>query len=90
MTTPNAITHHYAQVNGIQMHYIEAGSGEPVVLLHGFPEFWYSWRHQIAALAPHYRVIVPDQRGYNETESAGPYDTGTLQDDVIALLDHLG
>ena len=71
------------------MHYVEAGAGEPVVLLHGFPESWYSWRHQIEALAPHFRVIAPDQRGYNETEKRGPYDTDTLQADILALLRHL-
>ena len=50
------------------MHYVEAARGETVLFLHGFPEFWYSWRHQLAALAPHYRVVAPDLRGYNETE----------------------
>lgn len=72
------------------MHYVEAGDGEPVILLHGFPESWYSWRHQIEALAPNYHVIVPDQRGYNETENRPPYDTETLQRDILALMDHLG
>ncbi|MCA9831269.1 MAG: alpha/beta hydrolase [Dehalococcoidia bacterium] len=70
------------------MHYATAGEGEVVLLLHGFPESWYSWRHQIAALAQQYRVIAPDLRGYNETEKQGPYDTDTLQADVLALLDH--
>jgi pimeloyl-ACP methyl ester carboxylesterase len=84
------IQHRYAEINGIRMHYVEAGSGALVVLLHGFPESWYSWRHQIAVLAPHYRVVVPDQRGYNETDNTGPFDTGTLQDDVLALIAHLG
>lgn len=84
------IQHRYADINGIRMHYVEAGGGDLVMLLHGFPESWYSWRHQISALAEHYRVVVPDQRGYNETDSIGPFDTGTLQDDVIALIAHLG
>jgi epoxide hydrolase 4 len=82
--------HRYADINGIRMHYVEAGEGETVVLLHGFPESWYSWRHQLAALAERYHVVAPDQRGYNETESAGPFDTDTLQADVLALLAHLG
>jgi pimeloyl-ACP methyl ester carboxylesterase len=93
MTTvqlPANLQHHYADVNGIRMHYVEAGQGETVLFLHGFPEFWYSWRHQLAALAPHYRVVAPDLRGYNETENTGPYDTGTLQEDVLALIQHLG
>lgn len=72
------------------MHYVVAGEGEPVVLLHGFPESWYSWRHQIAALSTRYRVVAPDLRGFNETEARGPYDTGTLQADVLALMDHEG
>jgi len=60
-----SLTHNYTHVNGIRLHYVEAGKGPVVVLLHGFPEFWYSWRKQIPALAEHYRVIVPDMRGYN-------------------------
>ena len=80
---PAAVGHHYANINGIRMHYVEAGAGEPVVLLHGFPEFWYSWRHQVEALAPGFRLIVPDQRGYNETETRGPYGVATLQADVV-------
>jgi pimeloyl-ACP methyl ester carboxylesterase len=51
--------------NRIRQHYLEAGSGPPVVLLHGFPETSYAWRHQIPALATHYRVIAPDLRGYS-------------------------
>ncbi len=82
--------HRFAEVNGIRMHYVEAGAGEPVVFLHGFPENWYSWRHQLDALASTHHVIAPDLRGYNETENRGPYDTATLQDDVLSLLDHLG
>jgi pimeloyl-ACP methyl ester carboxylesterase len=77
-------------VNGIRMHYVEAGSGDLVVLLHGFPEFWYSWRHQLTALSANYRVVAPDLRGYNETEKRGPWDTDTLQADVLALIAHLG
>jgi pimeloyl-ACP methyl ester carboxylesterase len=84
------IEHRYAQVNGIRMHYVEAGEGEPVVLLHGFPEFWYSWRKQLPALAPGYRVVAPDLRGYHETEAHPPYDTETLQQDVLGLIEALG
>lgn len=84
------LQHREATINGIRMHYVEAGTGEPVVFLHGFPESWYSWRHQLRALSDTYRVIAPDQRGYNLTEAKGPYDTVTLQADVLCLLDHLG
>lgn len=82
--------HRHANVNGIRMHYVEAGEGEPVVFLHGFPECWYSWRRQLPALAGHYRVVAPDLRGYHETEARPPYDSGTLQADVLGLLEALG
>jgi epoxide hydrolase 4 len=85
------VTHAYAPVNGVNMHFVEKGRGPLVVLLHGFPEMWWSWRYQIPALAlAGYRVVVPDLRGYNDTEAKGPYDIDTLRDDVIGLLDHLG
>jgi pimeloyl-ACP methyl ester carboxylesterase len=85
------VRHAFATVNGLRMHYVEKGDGPLVLLLHGFPEMWWSWRYQIPALAAAgYRVVAPDLRGYNETEAKGPYDIDTLRDDVVALLDHLG
>jgi Epoxide hydrolase N terminus len=58
--TSNAVTHHFASlVNGIRLHYVIAGHGNPVVLLHGWPETWYEWRHIIPSLAKNYTVIVP-------------------------------
>jgi len=56
------------RTNGVRLHCVVDGEGPLVLLLHGFPEFWYSWRHQIAALAPRFRVVAPDLRGYNESE----------------------
>ncbi len=84
-------THEEAIVNGIRLHWVEAGSGPLIVLLHGFPEFWYSWRHQIPALAERFRVVAPDMRGYNLSEKpqAG-YDIETLTDDVLGLIRSLG
>lgn len=86
--------HHEAVVNGVRLHYVEAGSGPVVVLLHGFPEFWYGWRHQIAPLAAAgYRVIAPDMRGYNQSEkppSVHAYAVDTLVKDVAALIAHCG
>jgi pimeloyl-ACP methyl ester carboxylesterase len=85
-------SHHDAAVNGVRLHYVEAGVGEPVVLLHGFPEFWYSWRHQVPALASAgFRVLAPDLRGYNLSDKpAGvePYRAKHLMADVLALGDH--
>ncbi len=85
--------HEYALINGIRMHYVERGSGPLLVLLHGFPEFWYSWRHQIEALSRQFRVVAPDQRGYNLTEKPGgiaAYAIDRLTADVAALVRHLG
>lgn len=81
-----------ASINGITMHYEEMGdpAGSPVILLHGFPEFWYSWRHQMPALAAAgYRVIAPDQRGYNHTSKTGPFGVTTLVADIRALQEAL-
>ena len=83
----------YQQVNQIKIHTHIAGpvGGEPVVLLHGFPEFWYGWRSQIPVLAGlGYRVIVPDQRGYNlsdKPKGLRHYDIDLLARDVIGLID---
>ncbi|HEX4203816.1 MAG TPA: alpha/beta fold hydrolase [Ktedonobacteraceae bacterium] len=60
------ITHHTAIINGIKIHFVEAGKEAPVLLLHGFPETWFAWRKQIPVLAQHYHVIVPDLRGYGK------------------------
>lgn len=87
------ITHGYATVNNIRLHYAESGSGELVILLHGFPEFWYSWRHQLTALAPHFHVVAPDLRGYNLSDkpaAVAAYRLEVLTEDVTGLMDHFG
>jgi len=85
--------HRFIETNAITMHVVEQGEGPAVVLCHGFPELWYSWRHQIGALADAgYRVIVPDQRGYGQTDSPASiddYDIIHLTDDMVGLLDAL-
>ena len=58
----------YAEVGDVRLHYVEAGDGPLVLLLHGFPQFWYAWRHQIPALATRFRVVAPDLRGYGDTD----------------------
>ncbi len=60
-------SHHMASVNGIQIHYVIGGQGDPVVLLHGWPQTWYEWRHIMPALAKNYTVIVPDLRGLGDS-----------------------
>jgi pimeloyl-ACP methyl ester carboxylesterase len=86
--------HHYAVINHVGLHYVEAGAGPLVILLHGFPEFWYSWRHQIPALAAAgFRVFAPDLRGYNESgkpKGTRAYDLEKLTADVAGLIRHAG
>ncbi|HLJ50861.1 MAG TPA: alpha/beta fold hydrolase [Bryobacteraceae bacterium] len=84
-------THHrFVETNGIRMHYVEAGSGPLVLLCHGFPESWYSWRHQISALAEAgYHVVAPDMRGYGQTDRPAPveaYDIFQLVGDIVGLI----
>ena len=84
----------YADLDGVRLHFVSEGDGEPVVLLHGFPDFWYSWRNQIPALAEAgYRAIAPDMRGYNLSDKpsgASEYAIEKLTGDVSALIRHLG
>jgi pimeloyl-ACP methyl ester carboxylesterase len=85
------VGHRTTDLRGLKMHWVEAGAGPTVVLLHGFPEMWWSWRHQIRPLAEAgFRVVAPDQRGYNDTDKHGPYDLDTLTDDICRLIDSLG
>ncbi|MFC4456145.1 alpha/beta hydrolase [Deinococcus sonorensis] len=94
--THQAWTHHEAVINHVRLHYVQAGpeDGPLVVLLHGFPEFWYSWRHQLPALAAAgFRVVAPDLRGYNRSEKppgVAAYRLRQLVADVRALIVHLG
>ena len=82
------------ETNGVTLRVLDEGSGPAVLLLHGFPELAYSWRHQIAPLvAAGYRVIVPDQRGYggsSRPEAITDYDITHLTDDLVGVLDALG
>jgi pimeloyl-ACP methyl ester carboxylesterase len=88
------VSHRFVDTNGIRVHVAEAGQGPPVVLLHGFPECWYSWRHQLSALAgAGFHAVAPDQRGYCRTDRPEAIDRYTLLHlvgDVVGLLDALG
>ncbi|OQR87249.1 epoxide hydrolase [Achlya hypogyna] len=87
--------HAFAQLNGVRLHYVDVGprDGTPVVLLHGWPDLWWGWRHQISALRDTYRVIVPDQRGFGATSSPDSYEQYrkkiVAQDYVCLLGNHL-
>ena len=88
------LQHKFVNTNGIRMHYVEQGSGPLVVLCHGWPESWYSWRHQIPALAAAgFRVVAPDQRGYGQTDAPAPiesYNILNLVGDIVGLVNSLG
>jgi pimeloyl-ACP methyl ester carboxylesterase len=85
------INHRTVQTNGIIMHIAEKGAGPLVILCHGFPEAWYSWRHQIEALSvAGFHVVAPDMRGYGRTDSPDAIDQFTLLHlvgDIIGLMD---
>lgn len=84
------LKHHIKKINGINMHYVEAGKGPLVVLVHGWPESWYSWRYQIPALVKAgFRVVVPDMRGYGQTEvpkDKNSYSLMRIVGDLVGLV----
>ncbi len=84
------VTHRYADLGDVRLHYVEAGTGPLTIMLHGFPEFWYTWRHQIPALArAGYHAVAPDMRGYNlsdKPKSVGDYRIELLARDVARLI----
>ena len=85
------VSHHWETANGIRIHYAEAGQGDPVVLLHGWPQHWWMWRDLIPPLAERYRVIAPDLRGHGWSDKPrSSYLKSELLDDLLALLDRLG
>jgi pimeloyl-ACP methyl ester carboxylesterase len=84
-------SHHMATVNGIQMHYVIGGQGDPVVLIHGWPETWYEWHRVMPALAKNYTVIAPDLRGLGDSSKPlTGYDGKTLAEDIHQLVTQLG
>jgi len=88
------VTHgHAVSEGGVRIHYASLGQGPLVVMIHGFPDFWYSWRHQMAALSQRFQVIAIDQRGYNLSDKprgVEQYDMALLVADVAAVVRHLG
>ncbi len=88
------VTHGYAvSEGGVKIHYASLGQGPLVVMIHGFPDFWYTWRHQMAALSQRFQVVAIDQRGYNlsdKPKGVESYDMQLLVADVTSVIRHLG
>lgn len=85
------VEHGYATNNGVRIHFASLGKGPLVVMIHGFPDYWITWRHQMDALAGEYHLVAMDQRGYNLSDKpAGVenYDMRLLVDDVAAAVIH--
>jgi pimeloyl-ACP methyl ester carboxylesterase len=85
------LEHRDATVNGIRLHYAEGGSGEPLILLHGWPQHWWMWRDLVGPLSQRFRLIVPDLRGHGWSDKPrSSYRKHELAGDIVALLDELG
>jgi len=86
----DGVSHRFVYVNGLRLHVAEAGGGEPVLLLHGWPQHWYQWRHLIPSLAKNHRVLCPDFRGFGWSDAPrSGYEKEQLATDIIGLLDVL-
>jgi epoxide hydrolase 4 len=84
--------HAYAELNGVRLHYVTAGEGKLILFVHGFPEFWYAWRNQLAEFARDYLAVAPDMRGYNLSSKpveVEQYSIKYLIEDLRALAEHL-
>lgn len=87
----NEVEHGFADHNGVKIHYATIGEGPLVVMIHGFPDFWYTWRHQMDILKSDFKVVAIDQRGYNQSDkpdSPEAYDMPNLVSDVAAVVQH--
>lgn len=85
------LNHTHVPTNGIRLHCVEQGEGDLMLMLHGFPEFWYSWRHQIQEFSADHKVVAPDLRGYNDSEKpahVSDYQLSALIEDVRGLIEH--
>jgi pimeloyl-ACP methyl ester carboxylesterase len=85
--------HGYADSDGVKIHYVTKGKGPLLVMIHGFPDYWYTWRKQMPVLAKHFQVVAMDQRGYNKSDAPTGVENYTmpkLTGDVKAILEHFG
>jgi len=87
------VEHGYADSNGVKIHYVSLGQGPLIVMIHGFPDYWYTWRSQMDALSTNYQVVALDMRGYNlsdKPKGVENYDMRLLVGDVAAVIHHFG
>ena len=87
------VKHGYADSGGVKIHYATVGSGPLIVMIHGFPDYWYTWRRQMEGLEDKFQVVAIDQRGYNmsdKPEGVSNYEMRLLMGDVISVIKHLG
>ncbi len=88
-----SVEHGFVDSDGVKIHYVTAGTGPLVVMIHGFPDYWYTWRKQIPVLAEHFRVVAIDQRGYNRSDQPDGADNYTIErltGDLKAVVRHFG
>jgi pimeloyl-ACP methyl ester carboxylesterase len=93
MTSRVAVVHHFVEVNDTTLHYVEGGDGDLIVFLHGFPQCWYAWRHQLAEFSGDHLVVAPDMRGYNLSDKpsrVADYGIHELVADVRELAERVG
>lgn len=93
MDFDRSVEHGYADSNGVKIHYAALGDGPLIVFVHGFPDFWYTWRHQMRALCDRFRCVAMDTRGYNlsdKPKGVEHYKLSTLGDDVLSVIRHFG
>ena len=93
LAAPPPIQHDYADVNGVRLHYAQSGTGQLMLFVHGFPEFWYAWKNQLDEFGKDHHAVAPDMRGYNlssKPEGVDAYRVPLLVDDIQALATKLG
>ena len=87
------VQHGYAENNRVKIHYVTLGHGPLVLMIHGFPDFWYTWRHQMEGLSDEFQVVAVDLRGYNDSDKpkgVESYAMPVLASDIVAVIRHLG
>lgn len=92
VTVFDKVEHHFANNNGVKIHYVVLGKGPVLIMLHGFPDFWYTWRNQMETLSKDYKVVAVDLRGYNKSDKpkgVENYKMRVLMKDIIAVIDDL-